>query len=505
MFSVHSRILLVFLLAGILVPIGSAQTGAVAKPRIEPGLENAVEWKWTVLASDEKSWGFDIKAPEPKTEIVQPVVPGIAPTVSIKPVEIRPTEYRVKSGDALGIISRKYGMSVYQLKTFNGLTKDTIRIGQTLKIPTLGEMKALVPPPPPVPEVKVVEKEAPKVEKKAPTPPVMSREMENVLFQVFLDREKFPTGPIDGNPGVSFEKALQLYRTVHVDVPGLDQLQKTALAAVGETFIRYKLKAEDFRFIAPVEEDTSKLKKPVRKPKKSLPMPEPPPLAYEALIEKPFLAYRTPWEFIAERFHCDETFLRKQNSKITGIPAAGTEFLVPNVIPFEIETAFELPLQPAVDAAKPVTAAIVDLSWLEIYEAGKLVAAMPLSSARPDLRGRGTWTILEVLVRPRLSTRQEAKTKPVTGIWSTSLAEEPAQAVAMAQQFLAAGPNNPLGILWINLAKAKSTTPLPYGLHGTSIPGRMKSQESLGGFRLANWDIVRAVRLLPKGTPLQWK
>jgi hypothetical protein len=62
-----------------------------------------------------------------------------------------------------------------------------------------------------------------------------------------------------------------------------------------------------------------------------------------------------------------------------------------------------------------------------------------------------------------------------------------------------------VGIVWINLAKAKSTEPLAYGLHGTSIPQRIKSQEGIGGIRLANWDIARAVRLLPAGTALQWK
>jgi lipoprotein-anchoring transpeptidase ErfK/SrfK len=62
-----------------------------------------------------------------------------------------------------------------------------------------------------------------------------------------------------------------------------------------------------------------------------------------------------------------------------------------------------------------------------------------------------------------------------------------------------------VGVYWINLAKADSTTPLPYGLHGTGIPNRMKTQESLGGLRLTNWDIARAVRMLPEGTPLAWK
>lgn len=40
--------------------------------------------------------------------------------------------------------------------------------------------------------------------------------------------------------------------------------------------------------------------------------------------------------------------------------------------------------------------------------------------------------------------------------------------------WVAPGPNNSVGILWINLAKSGSTDPLPYGL------------------RLTNWNIARA-------------
>jgi lipoprotein-anchoring transpeptidase ErfK/SrfK len=72
-------------------------------------------------------------------------------------------------------------------------------------------------------------------------------------------------------------------------------------------------------------------------------------------------------------------------------------------------------------------------------------------------------------------------------------------------QFLPPGPNNPVGVFWINLAKAESPDPLPFGLHGTSIPDRMNVTESIGGFRLTNWDIARAVRLLPAGTSLRWQ
>jgi lipoprotein-anchoring transpeptidase ErfK/SrfK len=85
------------------------------------------------------------------------------------------------------------------------------------------------------------------------------------------------------------------------------------------------------------------------------------------------------------------------------------------------------------------------------------------------------------------------------------LKPSPTKAVLSSEQYLAAGPRNPVGIVWINLAKANSTEPLPYGLHGTSIPDQMNVEQSIGGFRLANWDIARAVHHLPAGTQLEWK
>jgi hypothetical protein len=236
--------------------------------------------------------------------------------------------------------------------------------------------------------------------------------------------------------------------------------------------------------------------------------PPPPPVTYDELVAADFLAYTSVWEFIAERFHCDEAFLRRLNARIEEPPAVGTVFQVPNVIPFEIEKALDLPLQPAADPQKPVTATVADLSWLKIFREGKLIAVMPLASARPGLHGRNSWTVLEAIPQPRMGTRHEPREAPKTA--PTPTAGNPAGGAPAAEpppkagQTLAAGPNNPVGILWINLAKAKSPEPLPYGLHGTSIPAKMKSQEGIGGLRLANWDIARAVRLMPVGTPLQW-
>ena len=44
-------------------------------------------------------------------------------------------EYVVKSGDVLGTIARKNGISVRQLKDLNGLSTDVVRVGQKLRVP----------------------------------------------------------------------------------------------------------------------------------------------------------------------------------------------------------------------------------------------------------------------------------------------------------------------------------------------------------------------------------
>ena len=333
-------------------------------------------------------------------------------------------------------------------------------------------------------------------------------------MQVFLDRACFSPGPITGNSGPTFQKIQHLYQTAHPEAN--DGFLEKARAAVGEPFARYTLKAEDFRFIAPPKAEKAGTPAPATKHPKpqgktAAPSATPPP-RYDEMTSATMLAYRSPWEFVAERFHCEESFLRTLNSKQKTQPVIGTEFQVPNVIPFEIENALKEPLQPPVDQLNPVGAAVVELSRIEIYRGGALVAVMPMALARPGLRGRGSWTVLNAIPRPRMATLQEVREQIAPVATSnfyvgpkpegTPALEKPA---LTSEQFLPAGPNNPAGIIWINLGKAKSTEPLPYGLHGTSIPDQMRTTESVGGLRLTNWDIARAVHLLPPGTPLQWK
>lgn len=59
--------------------------------------------------------------------------------------------YTVVKGDTLFAIARKFGITVAELKSLNGLKTDTLKIGQALKVP--GQTPATPPPPPVKPPV----------------------------------------------------------------------------------------------------------------------------------------------------------------------------------------------------------------------------------------------------------------------------------------------------------------------------------------------------------------
>lgn len=70
----------------------------------------------------------------PKTPVVisdkyvETIVPATQPEGTVA------LQYTVKSGDAVGLISNWYGISINQLKAWNGLASNNIRVGQVLKI-----------------------------------------------------------------------------------------------------------------------------------------------------------------------------------------------------------------------------------------------------------------------------------------------------------------------------------------------------------------------------------
>ena len=73
------------------------------------------------------------------------VIPPPAPTRTPYPPD---RAYVVVAGDQLGVIANRYGVTVTQLKAANGLTSNTIFVGQILYIPLPGQVVATQAPAP---------------------------------------------------------------------------------------------------------------------------------------------------------------------------------------------------------------------------------------------------------------------------------------------------------------------------------------------------------------------
>jgi lipoprotein-anchoring transpeptidase ErfK/SrfK len=60
---------------------------------------------------------------------------------------------------------------------------------------------------------------------------------------------------------------------------------------------------------------------------------------------------------------------------------------------------------------------------------------------------------------------------------------------------IAPGPNNPVGVAWIDLSKEH------YGIHGTPEPSQIGKTQSHGCIRLTNWDVTELASIVGPGTP----
>src|SRR3984893_9864778 len=274
-------------------------------------------------------------------------------------------------------------------------------------------------------------------------------------LQIFLDNSDFGPGKIDGQMGEFFRKALLHYKRAH-GMPQTGAVDSWLFDHVPQVFTTYTIKEEDLKRVGPL------------------------PSEHAEQAKLKWLPYTSLLEFVAERYHSAETYIRKLNpGKKLDDTHTGEVLNVPNVLPFEIEkfAEGEIPENPVFAAHKIFINTKERL--LEVFDGDQLVCVFPITPGSTTLPAPvGTWKILGVATMPWFRYDE--------GMLNYGVRTE-------NYYNLPPGPNNLVGILWMSLNKTG------IGIHGTNNPETIGRAASHGCIRLANWDAARVKDLVSVG------
>lgn len=292
--------------------------------------------------------------------------------------------------------------------------------------------------------------------------PSVPKDRDTILrIQIFLDKNLFGPGKLDGAIGEFTYKAVVNYNFAHGHSNLYDwtPVQAAAEKEVPVIFAAFKVREDLFKFI-------------------NKDLPDDP--AEQA--EFPYMAYRSLSELVAERFHTDETFLAKMNpAKNIDTMKAGDVIVVPNIRSFKIEDV--KPMQ-AFKEDKALSSNVIVVDTTErmaaVYTSDEMmVAAFPITPGKPQFIPVGSWKVQTMMTTPSFRYDKQFLEEGVRG-------EEAHQ--------LPPGPNSPIGIIWCGLSKSG------IGLHGTALPRTIGRTRSAGCVRLANWDAIRLPSLIRPGS-----
>jgi lipoprotein-anchoring transpeptidase ErfK/SrfK len=289
---------------------------------------------------------------------------------------------------------------------------------------------------------------------------------EALRIQVMLDRAGFSPGAIDGRTGPSTRKALAAYQKQVGETP----------QEPFEPLRRHRITPEDAA--GPFVEEIPK------------------ELVDQAKL--PHLGYRSIVEALAERYHATPALLQRLNPNVRF--GEGEEIVVPNVEPLAIPSTAQqaaqgrgregTPAPPAKKAAGATgttgTADVVvtvskGTSALTVADAtGRVLFYAPVTTgSENDPLPIGEWKVNGVSMNPTFNYNPKL-------FWDANPADAKAK--------IPPGPNNPVGLVWIDLTKEH------YGIHGSPEPTTIGKTESHGCVRLTNWDAVKLAGMVKPGT-----
>jgi len=288
------------------------------------------------------------------------------------------------------------------------------------------------------------------VENPAPTVGPGSKGEGVLRAQVLLDRRSFSPGEIDGAYGPNLRAALRGFQAAY-NLPVSDVLTAEAWAVLN-------------RDTAPVMTTYEISEEDVAGPFETIP---------EDMMRKSklgVLGYSSALELLAEKFHVNPAVLKRLNEG-KSFDRSGEKILVPNVVPATQDTR----------KAATVVVRRSDMTVSALDDTGNVIAQFPASvGSEHDPLPVGKWKIEGVARNPKFHYNPKL-------FWDAEASHSKAT--------IAAGPNNPVGVVWIELSKPH------YGIHGTPEPGRVGHTQSHGCIRLTNWDALRLAAMVAPGTP----
>jgi lipoprotein-anchoring transpeptidase ErfK/SrfK len=268
------------------------------------------------------------------------------------------------------------------------------------------------------------------------------------LRQIRLSRAGFSPGEIDGTDGANTRRAIDAYRRAfHLDA-GDEALDAALAKDTADPTVTYAITDQDVAgpFLPSIPSDLT------------------------AQAELPALSYTSVLELIAERAHASPALVRAWNPSATF--SAGETLRLPNA---------QAASPPAGPAARIVVTRAA--SGLTAYDASdRVIFFAPVTSgSEHDPLPIGKWTVTAIVHNPTFNYNPDL-------FWDAAPGHGKAK--------LPAGPNGPVGTVWIDISKPH------YGLHGTPEPSKIGHTMSHGCVRLTNWDAETVARLVQKGTPV---
>ncbi len=271
--------------------------------------------------------------------------------------------------------------------------------------------------------------------------------------QILLARANFSVGEIDAGFGSNTRKTIAAYQASH-DLTASGVLDAASWAALNldtaPVLMRYTITAAD-----------------VAGPFVQLP---------KDMMEKaalPSLGYESALEGLAEKFHSSPKLLELLNPGVhlhAALVQADQEIIVPAL---ETTTPLAKAAKVVVDRSES-TVTLLDAQ-------GHVLGHYPASTgSEHDPLPVGDWKIQAIAPNPTFQYNPAL-------FWDAN----PTHAKAK----IPAGPNNPVGVVWIDLSKEH------YGIHGTPVPSHVGKTQSHGCIRLTNWDAMALSQAVTAGTP----